>query len=1124
MLDITRETIKKKGLKAAFPLLWAWLSSNQNFFENDRQKLKDYENEVTVFETQFNRLTNDQRKGILTAEGYRTSINILTFAILEFLNELEEVKLHSNREEYPVTKNEAEAGPIPSKHVTDDPFVLKRSHGVQSLITRMSWSQNGEYLAIPTIDKAIHIYDASEEKLIIRISGHEKWVFSTAWAPIGNLLASCSEDGSVFVWDIDSARKVSPNESISVIDKPSYTFEHGKYVLDVTWSKDGKSLFSAGYDKTVKIWSLLNKSKHQSIPETDWINCIALSPDGKTLAIGTSDQSQTISLWDWKKGELIKELRGHKNFLTDLVWMSERKLISSSGDHTIRIWDVKSGRQIQSLEKHTDYVCSVTLSPDGHWLASKSLDETVRIWDTQDWLERQIIAVPPQGYGFWETRIAFSPHKGTLRLAIAGGKDREIQIYEREEPLVHFSNSTLNSPQGDPKNRDSPSPISTSSYYKNAKVIFLGDTGVGKTALSEALCEQDYRPTDSTQGRMVHQFYEDTISFKKGGKEVREIFLWDMAGQPGYRLIHQLHLHEVSVVLLVFDAKNELDPFSSLKYWQRALAQAIQNKPELQFHIFLVAGRIDVQGVSVSKLRLETFRQEIGADDIIKTSAKTPEGIDVLKKKIISSIKWQNLPKATLSDTFHQLKKIFEQLRAENRLLCRKKEVLNLLEKEHLAQKHDIVHSNLVFLENRDLIRRLDFGGYILLEPELLDNYASSIIFAAKNEPDGFGAILVSKVDNGNFNILGPRKIEDPVEEKLVITSTIQELVKHELVTKEDTGEGQYYIFPSQAQRDWPEAPDPEGKSIAFIFEGAIRSIYGSLCVRLSHTGFFALDRNHLWKNAAIFTHERALSCGIYLREFGEGKGEIIIFYHGKVEESVKKDFESFIYRHLSRDCIKGSLEKRRFISCSDCEELLPPDQIRKRKERGYDWITCGVCDHKVFITSKSEPKSDDDSNEGTANLAELSHEKREELDGELILEAKKRIGQLDAFISFRNSDEPEVQEINTQLRKKGVTTWTYIDNSPGDEWQEELEKALEKAKACVVMIGNEGMSAWQFTEARTAQRIQHDGGAKKIIPVILPSVISSSEVPNFLKAYQVLDMRSSLHPIKDLIKAILKQ
>ena len=77
-----------------------------------------------------------------------------------------------------------------------------------------------------------------------------------------------------------------------------------------------------------------------------------------------------------------------------------------------------------------------------------------------------------------------------------------------------------------------------------------------------------------------------------GGTQTREVLLWDLAGQPGYRLIHQLHLNEVAVALIVFDSRSETDPFSGVKYWARALAQArrLEGSAAVPLRAYLVAG------------------------------------------------------------------------------------------------------------------------------------------------------------------------------------------------------------------------------------------------------------------------------------------------------------------------------------------------------------------------------------------------------------------------------------------------------------------------------------------------------------------------------------------------------
>ena len=59
-----------------------------------------------------------------------------------------------------------------------------------------------------------------------------------------------------------------------------------------------------------------------------------------------------------------------------------KTLASGSADDTVRLWDVATGQQDGSpLTGHTDPVTSVAFSPDGKTLASGSADGTVRLWD-----------------------------------------------------------------------------------------------------------------------------------------------------------------------------------------------------------------------------------------------------------------------------------------------------------------------------------------------------------------------------------------------------------------------------------------------------------------------------------------------------------------------------------------------------------------------------------------------------------------------------------------------------------------------------------------------------------------------------------------------------------------------
>jgi hypothetical protein len=100
----------------------------------------------------------------------------------------------------------------------------------------------------------------------------------------------------------------------------------------------------------------------------------------------------------------------------------------------------------------------------------------------------------------------------------------------------------------------------------------------------------------------------------------------------------------------------------------------------------------------------------------------------------------------------------------------------------------------------------------------MLDNYASALINAARQQPDGFGWIREDDVLEGKFEIPKDEQLASPTQEKLLLIAMVKDLIVHEIALREPGAEGMMLIFPSQFTRENPALPDPPGKALIVTF------------------------------------------------------------------------------------------------------------------------------------------------------------------------------------------------------------------------------------------------------------------------------------------------------------------
>ena len=173
-----------------------------------------------------------------------------------------------------------------------------------------------------------------------------------------------------------------------------------------------------------------------ALPTAAQSRCVAVSPDGRLLAVGCWDPDAVnadrhlpvpaylISLPD---GRVRHELVGHNLLVRAVAFRPDGKRLATIGQEgTIRVWDTGSGRPLRTISVDSrDWPLEKWLSwsPDGRRLASYAEDGLVRIWDPETGRETARIAQKAQS-------MAWSPDGTRIALGLVGDLGLEVRPWD----------------------------------------------------------------------------------------------------------------------------------------------------------------------------------------------------------------------------------------------------------------------------------------------------------------------------------------------------------------------------------------------------------------------------------------------------------------------------------------------------------------------------------------------------------------------------------------------------------------------------------------------------------------------------------------------------------------------
>jgi WD40 repeat protein len=213
---------------------------------------------------------------------------------------------------------------------------------------------------------------------------HTQQVETLDLSPSGDLLATGSRDGAVYLWDIRHR------------DTPIKISTPGLFDGTVNWvafNPRGDLLVAAGVDRTVRLWNISDPAHPAQIgqnlkPGPHYAYSAVFSPDGTTLAVSLGDS--TVLLYDVTNPAAPRQigapLAGPTDYIYDTAFTSTgTTLAAASTDGTVWLWDLThrdAPVHVATLTLATKSMFTVAFQPGTTTLAGGGIDRKAWLWNT----------------------------------------------------------------------------------------------------------------------------------------------------------------------------------------------------------------------------------------------------------------------------------------------------------------------------------------------------------------------------------------------------------------------------------------------------------------------------------------------------------------------------------------------------------------------------------------------------------------------------------------------------------------------------------------------------------------------------------------------------------------------
>jgi small GTP-binding protein len=793
--------------------------------------------------------------------------------------------------------------------------------GHRAQVMGVAITLDGKTIVSGSFDRTIKIWDLESGQSRATFQSHLADLNDLAITPDGRIAISVSDDKTIKFWDLATGRCLATLEG------------HKELVGRVAISLDGKTVVSCSNDGTLIVWDISNKRPIITLRgHAQRVLDVAITPDGKTIISGSGDK--TLKVWDLATGQCRATLKGHTGWVYGVVITPDGKaIISGSSDSTLKVWNLSSGQCLATFEGHTSTVLDVAITPNGKIVISGSSDKTLKIWE---FATGKCLGTL-EGHNSHVLRVAITPDGKTV---VSGSADKTLKVWD-------IDSEVLMSQEAEP-----------TVTYTSAKIVLVGDSGVGKTGLGWRLTHNEFKEHSSTHGQ---QFWLlNQLHGQRNDGAQCEAVLWDLAGQPDYRLIHALFLDDADLALVLFDPTDDIDAFSGIEFWLRQLK--VKNQPPRGIPTMLIAARSDRGTPRLTKEELQAYCQLQGITGCLLTSAKTGEGITELIQQMQRMIPWDAKTTTVTTETFKRIKDFVLNLKEDGRshkVILTPEELRQLLEKIDPTWKFSDAEmlTAVGHLANHGYVTRLKTSQgepCILLAPELLNNLAASFVLEARRNQKGLGSLEEQRLLTGGYKFPELEKLTE-AEKDILLDSTVVLFLEHNICFREtDPLNGRaYLVFPELINLRKPMIEDDvlTEDGVAYTIIGAVENVYASMVVLMGYTQTFT--RTNQWKDQARYEVGSGQICGFRLEAERAGELDFMLYFGTNTSVPVRMLFQSLFENFLDRRNL--TVHRYEPVECLN-KHRLNRAVVREQMTDGAEFTFCNKCGERIALPQADQP------------------------------------------------------------------------------------------------------------------------------------------------------------------------